>query len=173
MTRPGPTIDQTRFLALHGRMNEPLRRYVARTLGRSEGVEDILQEVWLKALSRDLPAEPDAARAYLFRMASNLVVDVWRRGKVRQTEAASLPEAAMDGVDSGLGLDLTRVFNRLGLRDRQLVWLAYVEGADHDAIGAALGLGVGSVRVMLHRAKARLAEAMRAAGYGGSENADA
>lgn len=171
MSRPGSSIDQTRFLALHSRTNEPLRRYVARTLGRSEGVEDILQEVYLKALSRGLPPEPDAARAYLFRMASNLVVDHWRRGRVRAANAD--PDPVIGEADPGLGLDLTRVFNRLSIRDRQLVWLAYVEGADRESIGDALGLGAASVRVMLHRAKARLAAAMRAGGYGGSNDADA
>jgi RNA polymerase sigma-70 factor (ECF subfamily) len=37
------------------------------------------------------------------------------------------------------------------------MWLAYVEGADHREIAAALGLRERSVRVLLHRARRKLA----------------
>jgi RNA polymerase sigma-70 factor (ECF subfamily) len=41
------------------------------------------------------------------------------------------------------------------------MWLAYVEGADHREIAAALGLRERSVRVLLHRARRKLATLLR------------
>jgi RNA polymerase sigma-70 factor (ECF subfamily) len=37
------------------------------------------------------------------------------------------------------------------------MWLAYVEGADHREIAAALGLRERSIRVLLHRVRRKLA----------------
>jgi RNA polymerase sigma-70 factor (ECF subfamily) len=54
-------------------------------------------------------------------------------------------------------MDVQRALAKLALRDRQLLWLAHVEGASHREVAAALGLGVASVRVLLFRARRRLA----------------
>ncbi len=52
---------------------------------------------------------------------------------------------------------MARVFKLLRLRDRQLLWLAHVEGANYHELAKALGLREGSVRVLLSRARQRLA----------------
>jgi RNA polymerase sigma-70 factor (ECF subfamily) len=52
----------------------------------------------------------------------------------------------------------------LSPRDRQMLWLAYVEGASHREIAKALGLRAASIRSMLFRARQRLAEQLKARG---------
>jgi len=52
---------------------------------------------------------------------------------------------------------MTRVFGELKPQQRQMLWLSYVEGADHREIAAATGVREGSVRVLLHRARKKLA----------------
>ena len=47
------------------------------------------------------------------------------------------------------------------------MWLAHVEGASHREIAAALGLREGSIRVLLSRARRRLADLLRKATAGG------
>jgi RNA polymerase sigma-70 factor (ECF subfamily) len=59
---------------------------------------------------------------------------------------------------------MARVFERLNPQQRQLMWLAYVEGADHREIAAALGLRERSVRVLLHRTRRKLAQLLSAGG---------
>jgi RNA polymerase sigma-70 factor, ECF subfamily len=61
-----------------------------------------------------------------------------------------------------LRLDMIRVFRQLKPQQRQMMWLAYVEGADHREIASALGVREGSVRVLLHRARRKLAALLRA-----------
>lgn len=56
----------------------------------------------------------------------------------------------------------------LSPRDRELLWLAYVEGSSHDEIAALLGLRSASIRSMLHRARHRMADALRRIGLGPS-----
>ena len=74
------------------------------------------------------------------------------------------PKAWPPIPDLALRLDMARVFTALWPEQRQLVWLAYVEGASHKEIGAAIGVREGSVRVLLHRAKRKLAALLGEAG---------
>ena len=46
-----------------------------------------------------------------------------------------------------------------------MMWLAHVEGADHREIAAVLGLRAASIRVLLSRARQRLAGLLRDSGH--------
>jgi RNA polymerase sigma-70 factor (ECF subfamily) len=46
-------------------------------------------------------------------------------------------------------------------RERQLLWLAYALGSTHREIAEALGLRAGSVKLLLFRARRRLAALLR------------
>lgn len=157
--------DKAGFLDFHRRTASSLRQYVLRTLGDSATADDIMQESYLRALaSPTLPAEHSGAKAYLFRIASNLIIDHWRRGR-KEPHAALSDELGARAGDANLKIDLNQAFLRLALRERQLIWLAHVEGADHAAIAAALGLREASVKVLLHRARTKMAELLRRSGY--------
>jgi RNA polymerase sigma-70 factor (ECF subfamily) len=56
------------------------------------------------------------------------------------------------------------VLRELTPRERQLLWLAYVEGMSHGEIAAAVGLKSGSIRPLLFRARRRMAEVLRGRG---------
>jgi len=55
-------------------------------------------------------------------------------------------------------LSVRQAFERLKPRERQLLWLAYVEGSNHCEIADCTGLRAGSVRLLLFRARHKLAE---------------
>jgi RNA polymerase sigma-70 factor (ECF subfamily) len=157
-------LDEREFLALYARTAAPLRAYVARTLGSAAQADDIVQETYLRLLRRPVPVlGDDELRAYVFRIAGNLVVDHWR---TRKHEATSdIPDRGAPAPDRALRMDMGRIFARLKPRERQLVWLAHVEGAPHREIASALGLRTGSVRVLLSRARHRLARLLRDSGH--------
>jgi len=46
---------------------------------------------------------------------------------------------------------------KLRPRDRAMVWLAYVNGSSHEEIAATLGLKTASIKMLLFRARRRLA----------------
>ena len=50
---------------------------------------------------------------------------------------------------------------RLKPRERDLLWLAYAQGSSHDEIAAALGLKTSSIKMLLFRARQRLAALLR------------
>ena len=49
------------------------------------------------------------------------------------------------------------MFGRLEVKERALLWLAYVETASHRDIAGALGLKESSIRVLVFRARKKLA----------------
>lgn len=146
-----------------------LRNYVARTMGSSGRADDVVQEAYLRLLRRPLPStDPEELRKYVFRVASHLITDHWRRHK-HETDLSAAPEPAAIAPDAVRRLDMQRTFRRLRPRDRQLLWLAYVEGASHREIAASLGLGALSIRVLLSRAREKLASLLRDEPQSGGE----
>jgi len=117
-----------------------------------------LQETYCRFLTARVPElDERGARSYLFRIATNLMHDRWRRVK-----EDSLPENAISNVSPfpqfEQRLGVRQAFERLKPRERQLLWLAYVEGSNHDEIADYTGLRAGSIRLLLFRARHKLAQ---------------
>ena len=56
---------------------------------------------------------------------------------------------------------LAPAFERMSPRERQLLWLAYAEGATHREIAQITGLRTAGVRIVLFRARRKLAHLLR------------
>jgi RNA polymerase sigma-70 factor (ECF subfamily) len=102
--------------------------------------------------------------AYLFRIATNRAHDRYRRrrGIVNvPVPAEHEPEALVDAHDvagdAERRTDLGRAMAQLKLRERELLWLAYGHGASHEEIAESLGLRKSSIKMLLFRARRRLA----------------
>ena len=155
-------MDERSFQAFYDQTAGPLRAYVARALGNITPADDIVHDAYLRLL-RAPPETEDLQqlRRLLFRIATNLMVDYWRQ---RRREGSTEDDRAVpmtSDPDVPLRVDMARTFSQLKPQQRQLLWMAYVEGADHREIATTLGLGERSVRVLLHRARHRLARLLR------------
>jgi RNA polymerase sigma-70 factor (ECF subfamily) len=149
-----------------------LRSYLWRMCGDPAVADDLMQEAFLRLLRTELPEiDEPGRRRYLFRIGTNLVRDRFRRSWRRPESLADVAEApgSAGGQEASLlRSDLDRVLLRLNPRDREMLWLAYVEGARHEEIAQIVGLKPSSVRTMLFRARQRLARLLRLAGLGPS-----
>src|SRR5207302_10283046 len=137
-----PTLNREAFRVFYGRTNRSLWAYLLRVSRRRDVADDLLQESYCRFLAAKLP-EMDAAesRSYLFRIATNLLRDRWRRGDVPETVNATEPSCEDDPETR---TDVRRSFARLSTRERQLLWLAHVEGFDHREIARLTGLRAAS-----------------------------
>jgi RNA polymerase sigma-70 factor, ECF subfamily len=144
-------VDEQAFSALYQATAKPLWRYIARVSGRQDIADDILQESYLRLLRSERSAMKLAdARPYLFRIATNLLHDRWRRGVDLQFEEGDEPATETEPEKA---LDAKRMLHRLKPRARELLWLAYMEGMTHREIANVTGLNVMSVRILLLRAR--------------------
>ena len=111
--------------------------YVYKVTASATDADDIVQEAFLRLL-RAGPKESDDEhrRRFLYRAASNLVVDRWRR-QTRSERIGRQSDASVVSPDEGSS-DVARTFAELTRRDRSLLWLAYVEEASHEEIATSL-----------------------------------
>jgi RNA polymerase sigma-70 factor (ECF subfamily) len=151
-------MDEAQFEVFYNELSRPLWAYVCRLSGNVEIADDIMQESFMRFLgARRRPNINE--KAYLYRIATNLVYDHFRRHSRETKQKTELltnlnGEPAYEPFAAGSGL--TEVFDKLKLQERALLWLAYVEGHDHKVIAEMLGLKSLSVRVLLFRARRKL-----------------
>jgi RNA polymerase sigma-70 factor (ECF subfamily) len=67
------------------------------------------------------------------------------------------PRSADAAAGAVRRLDLARSMARLKPRERDLLWLAYAQGSSHKEIAETLGVKTASVKLLLFRARQRLA----------------
>ncbi len=165
-------MDEDSFRAFYERTARPLWAYLARVSGDSALADDLLQETYyrfLRAARADVGEV--ALRSYLFRIATNLLRDHWRRTRTGATasleEASDMPSGSSTasteervGWQSALG----RALARLRPRERAVLWMAYVEGSTHREIAEITGLKARSIRILLFRARRKLAGLLRRVG---------
>lgn len=156
-------LDEAAFSAFYASHARSLWAYVYRVSGHAADADDIVQEAFLRLLRAGPDTGDDIARRrFLFTVAGNLLVDRWRKP---QPAAAGLRPDPEPPRDFATAHDLARTFGELPPRERALLWLAYVEEENHAAIAESLGVGKGSVKVMLFRARERLRDLLRAKGW--------
>jgi RNA polymerase sigma-70 factor (ECF subfamily) len=157
-------LDEAAFTDFHARTARALRAYVYRVTGNAADADDIVQETFLRMLRADVPVgDEEHLRRYLYRVASNLLVDRWRRGMHERAEDL-MPEQTTVPPHYEEDASVAKLFGELKPRDRALLWLAYVEGESHDEIASSLGVGRRGVKVMLFRARKRLRDLLRSRG---------
>src|SRR5688572_8197379 len=80
-------MDEATFQAFYRRHGRALWSYLCRMVGNQAHADDLVQEAFCKFLVAPVGALDEAAqRAYLFRIATNLVIDQWRK-RTREQQA--------------------------------------------------------------------------------------
>jgi RNA polymerase sigma-70 factor, ECF subfamily len=155
------TVTEGEFRLLYERTARPLRAYLFRMLNDISRADDLLQETYLRFLQARLPAEMTAEhrKNYLFRTSTNLLHD-----EARTRKSTPLADYAhFSDIAEGFQerTDFARYLEQLTVRQRELLWLAYVEGLTHREIAETIGARVPSIRPMLARARQRLTEILK------------
>ena len=156
--------EQT-FDDVYRKLARPLLKYIARVTGDGSLAEDLLQKAFFRLLEASPPPMDERQmKNYVFKIATNLIADHWR-GAQRFQRLLGLAESIQPhAIDDDLRVDVRAVFGRMKPQERSLLWLAYVEGSSHAEIADILGLQEKSIKVLLFRARHRLAAALEAKG---------
>lgn len=160
-------MDEASFQKLYDRTARQLRGYLTRLCGDPPTADDLLQETYLRLLrARFEPQSDEHLKNYLFTIATNLARDRFRR---QRWVEVPLPEIGGGGDQDRrvqLRTDLRGLLRQLKPRDRQLLWLGHVERFSHREIGQILDVKPESVRLMIFRARKRLAALLEQHGVG-------
>jgi len=150
---PATVLSELAFQRLYDANATSIHSYLLAVSARRDVADDLLQETFCRLLLHPQTAarlDPLELRRYLFRIATNLLRDRWRSGDA--TPFADPPEPSTHpSLDKSI--DIRAMLQHLKPRERELLWLAYVEGMDHAEISSATGLNRLSVRTLLFRAR--------------------
>lgn len=161
-------MGEDEFRAFYERTARPLWSYLSRITGSSQQADDLLQEAYYRFYRAGATHESEAHRRNsLFQIATNLVRDAARRTNRHQDvpledDSETLHEARPHHVpvperQAEIRTDLARAMQQLEPVQRELLWLAYAQGASHDEIAEILGLKAISIRTLLLRARRKVA----------------
>ncbi|MEO0324666.1 MAG: RNA polymerase sigma factor [Myxococcota bacterium] len=168
--------DCPAFETLVRRHGGALRRFAAGLVGPDDA-DDALQQGLVAAFRGAASFRGDAkARTWLFTVVRNASLRHRRRESRHAHESVPDDDALLDlGLAAGWGADpeqlaaraeeralLARALARLPERDREVVMLRDVEGLAGPETAEVLGLAEAAMKSRLHRARLRLAVALRA-----------
>ena len=149
---------------------QPLYSYLRFHLPSADAAEDLTAEVFLRALRGFDRFDPErgAPRAWLFRIAQNVLRDYRRQAGRRQTvsltDLRDLRSSAPSPEERILWEEevarLLSAIGELSSRDREIIGLCYGAELSMAEIGEVLGLRKGAVRTRVWRALARLRKAL-------------
>ena len=160
------SMDEEGFRQFYSLTARSLRAYLFRVVGNPTIADDLHQEAYFRFLRAELPDMDDKGRKnYLFRIATNLAYDHFRRSKRTEKFLPEIPVGEQAGDKINLRTDMSRALQMLKPRERELLWLAYVEGSTHTEIANTVGVKTASVKMLLFRARQHLATVLREKGF--------
>jgi len=143
--------------------HEPeLRGWARHRLGNAAEADDLLQDLFLKALRQgERFCEVHNARAWLFEVARNTLADRLRvaRDTVDLPDDLSAPVNEVDTVES-LAACLPRVLSELSPQDREAITRCDLQGVPQAEFAAANGLSLSAAKSRVQRTRQRLRERM-------------
>lgn len=163
------------FDELARRFGRRLHAFCLRRCGRHADAEDIAQQALTRAFQKiDLYQPRRPFGPWLFSLTRRLIIDHHRRIHPTatlepQTHAAAEPDPATRAAEREAHANVWHAAARLLSDDQQTaLWLRYVEDMDIRHIARSMERSQVSVKVMLLRARRKLAEHLLAEQQGGA-----
>ncbi len=145
-----------------GKHEAELRGYLNRQLGDIGLAEDLLQSTFLKAIAEGAGfCVLENPRAWLFRVARNLLADHFRRARedVELDEEPPVVEKEIPAIES-LAECLPHALQALAPEDRDAIEHCDLDGMKQAAYANSKGLSLAAAKSRVQRARKRLKHAL-------------
>jgi RNA polymerase sigma-70 factor (ECF subfamily) len=163
--------DDAAFDLLFSRWGGRLLGYLQRMVSDAATAEELVQEAFLRVYrSRESYRAESRFSTWLCRIGTNLALNELRRPRRKRPHASTDDaEAPLPLVAGGSGpesiaharlvmSELSGALERLPERQRMALWLSAVEAHSYAEVAEVLGTSDKSVKSLVHRARATLAE---------------
>ena len=162
---PGGTSIITAFLGLESLLKKYLRRYLA----RQADIDDVVQDVFVRAFEAEQKREIRSPKSYLFKIAKHMALNEARR-KSRQLMVYMGDMADLDVIDSKLyGYEALDMEERLTVMNKlitdlppqcqRVLVLRKIYGFSHKEVAGKLNISVKTVEKHLTKGLQRCQEA--------------
>jgi RNA polymerase sigma-70 factor (ECF subfamily) len=162
--RKAQSLDRNTLGGIYDEYHQPLYSYIYRRVGDVETARDLTADVFRRFLQATANGNGpnEHLRAWLYRVAHNIVIDHYRR---QQHQPSAPLEEKWASVDDDPGkaaeLEMQCEYVRAALRhltadQQQIIVLKFLEGLTNHEIAEVTQKSVGSVKSLQHRALAAL-----------------
>jgi RNA polymerase sigma-70 factor, ECF subfamily len=139
--------------------------YFYRNTGNHSEAEDLLGEVFLRVV-RGLPSykEQERFEIWVYRMARHLLIDYWRKQKIRYSgddwllEQETVEDAISRTVTRETDDELQKAIGKLSPEQREVILMRYFSGLSFSEISKINGTPMGTVLARAHRGLGKLRE---------------
>lgn len=177
------TGDKAAFAELVSRYEKPLYGYLCRHLRNPEQAQDAFQETWLRVLKAIDRFDTNLRFVpWLYRIATNLMRDFVRRGKLRAHRSLDQPlsdegditlgdtvagvelppDRAAEGSD--VGRHVEEAVRHLPARQREAFLLRHCHGLSYEEIARAQRCSLAAVKSNIHHAVVSLRRSLERLG---------
>ncbi len=137
-----------------------LERYIARQIQDESLVDDLMQEVYFKAHTRQHTLKSkESVGGWLYRIAQNTIMDHFRQQKhwVALPDALEQPEVDdSERIYQELMVSLVPLMNELPEKYRVPLQMAELDGMSQKEVAEKLGLSLTAAKSRIQRARAKL-----------------
>lgn len=170
--------DQTAFKELFDKYRQPLYFHVLKMVHNRDIIEDLLQEIFLKAFDNINSYNPDYAfSTWLYRITTNHSIDYLRKKKLK-TLSLDEPINTKDGEmsievadedsasDDTILLDqrrrvLKQALDSLPDKYRDIIYMRHMDELSYQEIADILEIPLGTVKAHIFRARELLYKALK------------
>ncbi|MEY3348982.1 MAG: hypothetical protein RLY46_1021 [Bacteroidota bacterium] len=134
-------------------------RFILKNMQVPEDAQDVVQSAFEKMWKNHQDVKIETAKAYLFTVAYNQMIDHIRKNK-RMTLVDEFSESSKIGWSrqTNLKKELDHALQQLTPLQKSLILLKDYEGYSYEEIGRITSLNASQVKVYLHRARLQLKE---------------
>ena len=133
-------------------------RFALKNTRDSEQAKDLVQDAFEKLWVKKDQIDTSKAKAYLFQIVSNALIDRARKAKLSATFREQLP--SQESIVVSESIDLKETLEQAVLQlpeiQRHVIMLRDYEGYSYDEIGAITNLSEQQVKVYIFRARQKL-----------------
>jgi RNA polymerase sigma-70 factor (ECF subfamily) len=133
-------------------------RFALKNTRDSEQAKDLVQDAFEKLWIKKDQIDASKAKAYLFQIVSNALIDRARKAKLSATFREQLP--SQESIVISESIDLKETLEQAVLQlpeiQRHVIMLRDYEGYSYDEIGAITNLSEQQVKVYIFRARQKL-----------------
>ena len=167
---PAPSTHP--LIPVYLEQRDALGRFLRARLGKDVDVEDLLQDLYLKIAGLDADYAIAEPRAFLYRLASNLLLDRARSGRRAQVrdnawrqvshhaqgadDVADTPSAETVVIDRQRLRTLVQTLETLPERTRTVFRMHKFDGVSYADVATSLGISRSSVEKHMMQALRRL-----------------
>jgi len=172
LLRQARSGSQEAFAELYSLYFKKIYKFIFYRVSHKEVAEDLTEEVFIKAHQKiSATREDNSFEGWLYQIARNKVIDYYRSKKIT---------VALEDVENILEYE-SNILNDLHLQDQQKVFLhllkslrqeqqmviklKFLENLDNAEIAVIMKKNEGAIRVIQHRAIARLQELIKKLGH--------